>query len=74
MRDVVIFTTARSEERSTPPTRPVTVSSSANCTCTVDSVPTTWALVTIVPLASTMKPVPEPSDVLIDTTELRAAA
>ena len=40
--------------------RPSTVWSSANCTCTVGSVPTTWALVTIVPSASTTKPVPEP--------------
>ena len=68
------LTTARSDERSTPVTRPVSVSSSANCTWTEEASPTTWALVTIVPSVSTMKPVPEPSSVLIETTDSRAAA
>ena len=66
--------TARSEERSTPATRACAVSSSANCTCTVSLSPTTCALVTSVPSASTTKPVPEPLPVRTDTTPSRAAS
>ena len=73
-RPTSTFTTARSEERSTPVTRPVAVSSSANCTWTVVALPTTCALVTIVPSAPVTKPVPDPPRVWIDTTDSRAAA
>ncbi len=62
------------DDRSTPATRPVIVSSSANCTCTVLALPTTCALVTIVPDASVTKPVPEPLPVEIDDDRVRAAA
>ena len=62
-------TTARSEEGSMPRTSPWTfLPSWPKRTTTLEEEPTTWALVTRVPLPSMRKPVPEPDCVRIETT------
>jgi hypothetical protein len=64
-----IFTAARSLDWSLPSTCACTEEPFwPNLTSTVLLPPTTWELVTRVPLRSMRKPVPDPLLVLIDTT------
>ena len=67
--------TARSDDGSVPTTRALTgLASSSKRTLTWLALPTTWALVTIVPSRSMRKPVPDPPPACTETTASPARA